>query len=69
MVDDPVLVTEASRLLECSEDTVRRLEATGVLPARRTAAGVRVFERVDVLRLASERANRAHRNSVNGGVR
>jgi excisionase family DNA binding protein len=49
--DDPVLVSEAARLLNKSIATVRKWEACGRLRASRTAGGVRVFSRADVERL------------------
>jgi excisionase family DNA binding protein len=59
LVDDrPVTVSEAARLLDVSADTVRRWEAAGILAARRTGTGVRIFARADVQRLATERARR-----------
>src|SRR5437773_815108 len=64
LFSDPVLVTEAARILEVSEDTVRRLAATGVLPVQRTSTGVRVFRRDDVLRIAEQRARRGRRRGL-----
>lgn len=49
--DDPVLVSEAARLLNKSVATVRKWEARGRLRASRTPGGVRVFSRADVERL------------------
>lgn len=49
------LTNDAARILNVSPDTVRRLERTGVLPALKTAGGVRLFNRTDVERLALER--------------
>lgn len=46
--DDPVLVSEASRLLGVSAATVRKWEAGGRLRARRTVTGTRVFSRREI---------------------
>jgi excisionase family DNA binding protein len=51
----PITVSGAARILEVSEDTVRRLEAAGVLPAIRTQTGTRLFERRAVEALAAQR--------------
>jgi len=53
---NPVLISEAARILECCADTVRRLEAAGVLRAVRTPSGMRIFERREVEQLAAQRA-------------
>jgi excisionase family DNA binding protein len=53
---EPITVSEAARILCVAEDTVRRLADTGSLFAARTTAGVRIFERAQVVRLAQERA-------------
>ena len=55
---DPVLTSEAGRILDRSAETVRAWERDGVLHAIRTTGGVRVFNRADVERLARERAAR-----------
>lgn len=52
---DPVLTGEAARLIGCSTRTIVALERAGRLPAVRTGDGVRIFDRPDVLRVASER--------------
>ena len=52
---DPVLTTEAARILNVSQETVRQWERRGILPAHKTARGVRLFDRRDVERLARER--------------
>jgi excisionase family DNA binding protein len=49
---DPVLSGEAARILNVSVDTVRLWERRGRLPALKTAAGVRLFDRADVAALA-----------------
>jgi DNA-binding transcriptional MerR regulator len=55
---DPVLVSEAARILNRSSETVRAWTRQGVLKARVTSTGVRVFNRADVeemrLRLLDE---------------
>lgn len=60
MLSDGELITigEASRILKVSEVTVRRLEASGELQARRTSTRVRIFERAVVERVAQERAQK-----------
>ena len=40
---DPVLTSEAARILEVSNETIRAWDRRGVLKARRTTSGVRVF--------------------------
>lgn len=52
---DPVLTTEAARILEVAPETVRHWERIGRLPALKTERGVRLFNREDVLRLKAER--------------
>ena len=49
---DPVLTSEAGRILHRSAETVRAMERAGILKAIRTATGVRIFNRADVERLA-----------------
>jgi len=51
----PVLTTEAARILDVSPETVRHWERIGILPALKTARGVRLFDRRDVERLARTR--------------
>jgi len=55
---DPVLTTEAARILGVSTETVRLWERKGILPAHKTTGGVRLFDRADVERLAAERRAR-----------
>jgi excisionase family DNA binding protein len=50
--------SEAARILEVSAGTVRHLERVGQLRALKTAKGVRLFDRVDVERLALRRATK-----------
>lgn len=47
--------SDAALVLRVSADTVRNLSDKGVLPARRTMTGRRLFRREDVERLAAER--------------
>jgi DNA-binding transcriptional MerR regulator len=47
---------EAARVLGCCPETVNNLLRRGVLPAERTAAGLRLYHRGDVERLAAARA-------------
>jgi excisionase family DNA binding protein len=57
MENTPMLmVAEVARLLDCGEQTVRRLIDRGVLPATRTAKGVRLVTRSDAERVRTERA-------------
>jgi excisionase family DNA binding protein len=67
---DPVLTNEAAVILGVSAETVRFWERTGRLPAVKTSGGVRLFNRCDIERLASEReAKRAAnaREALGGG--
>ena len=58
---DPVLTTEAARILDVSAETVRHWERVGILPAVKTERGVRLFDRRDVERVARERQGTKHR--------
>jgi excisionase family DNA binding protein len=49
---DIMLKAEVARFLGKSSETVRLYERRGKLPAMRTAGGVRLFKRADVLQLA-----------------
>jgi excisionase family DNA binding protein len=49
---DIMLTAEVARFLGKSSETVRLYERRGKLPAMRTAGGVRLFNRADVLQLA-----------------
>lgn len=49
-------VGDAARRLGLSASGVRHLEALGVLPATRTAGGLRLYRAEDVARVARERA-------------
>lgn len=59
-MSDPVQTGEAARILHVSEETVREYDRRGVLKARRTTRGVRIFEREDVERLRRSRAEHHH---------
>ncbi len=48
----------AARALGVAEATIRRWDATGKLPSRRTSAGWRIFRRRDIERLLAERAKK-----------
>ncbi len=50
---------DAARVLGVSPDSIRVYERIGLLPATRTAGGVRLFTREDVEELAAKRASRA----------
>ena len=58
--DDLLFTTEVSRILSVSAETVRSWERRGILPALRTAAGVRLFKRSDVEDVARKRERRTH---------
>lgn len=51
----PCLTSEAARVLQVGEDTVRRWADAGRLRVWRTAAGLRVFDRDELVRFAAER--------------
>lgn len=51
-MEDIMLTTEVARFLGKSSEMVRLYERRGKLPAMRTAGGVRLFKRADVLQLA-----------------
>lgn len=55
-----LLTGDVARILEVSPDTVRLWERQGRLPALRTVRGVRLFDRRDVERLATERRAMEH---------
>ncbi len=54
---------DAARVLGVVPATVRQMERSGRLPARRTVGGMRLFRREDVERLARERAGDRGENS------
>jgi len=56
--DDAMFTGEAARILEVGERTVRIYAERGDLKTKRTAAGVRIYSRADVLALARERRAR-----------
>jgi predicted site-specific integrase-resolvase len=78
-MDQLLGVADAARILGVVPATVRQMERDGRLPAQKTASGVRIFRRVDVERLASEREryigarhtvlNGVERESSNGNNR
>jgi DNA-binding transcriptional MerR regulator len=51
----PLLTSEVARELGVTPETVRTWERRGVLPAKRTVSGVRLFARGDVDRLIRRR--------------
>ncbi len=55
-MDEYLSVADAARILDVVPATVRQMERSGRLPARRTAGGIRLFCRADVERLAAARA-------------
>ncbi len=60
--DQPLLISDAARILKLADRSVRMLEEKGVLQAERTPGGLRIFRRGDVERVAAEReARRAAR--------
>ena len=64
MVEHPILLGEAARVLEVSQETARRYADAGLLRMVRTKRGVRIFERADVERLARERAAPPRRRMI-----
>lgn len=48
-------VSEASRELHVSEETIREWADRGKLPVMRTSSGQRIFRREDVIRVAADR--------------
>ena len=58
-----LLIGEAARLLDLSDERVRQLTAAGHLsPIRSGKRGIRIFHRDDVLRLKREREKREEAN-------
>jgi len=57
--DQPITISEVARILQCAEDTARRMADIGVLEVSRTSTGVRIFSREQVERVARDRASRA----------
>lgn len=53
-----LLSQDAAKILKVSADTVRLYESRGLLKARRTVSGVRLFRREDVEKFARERTAR-----------
>jgi DNA-binding transcriptional MerR regulator len=60
---DIVLTGEAARILKVSPETVRLWERHGRLSALKTYAGVRVFARSEIERVAAERQALEHGKS------
>jgi DNA-binding transcriptional MerR regulator len=46
-----ILISEASRVLERSRDTILRYEERGLLTVERTTRGVRIYDLAEVERL------------------
>ena len=66
--EDLILSGDAARILDVAVETVRVYERQGLLAARRTARGIRLFSRREVERVARERRERqASRVSAPGG--
>jgi len=57
-----LLTSDVARALGTSVDNVRRLERKGVLRARRTVGGVRIYDADDVEREVERRRTNAHRS-------
>lgn len=58
--DEIFTITDAARLLNISQAGVRYLVDKGELPVVRTARGLRLFNRRDVLRVAAARDAARH---------
>ena len=54
----PCLTSEAARVLKVGEGTVRRWADAGRLQVWRTSAGLRVFDREELERVAAARAGK-----------
>ncbi len=68
-MDEYLSVADAARILDVVPATVRQMERSGRLPARRTAGGIRLFCREDVERLAAARAATDRQPAgANGGM-
>lgn len=57
--NDLLFTSEAARILAVSGETVRLWERTGRLRAVKIGAGIRVFERSEIERLAADRRSHA----------
>ena len=55
ITNELLTTTDVARVLNLSPEMVRFLERTGRLLARKTAGGVRIFERAEVERVLAER--------------
>jgi hypothetical protein len=53
-MDDPMLTNEVAIVLRRSPAMIRKYERDGLLPAKRTETGTRIFQRTDVEKLAQE---------------
>lgn len=53
-----MMTAEVARFLNVVPNTVRGYESAGLLPADRTATGVRIFRRHDVEAFAKRRADK-----------
>ena len=62
--DELLETSEAARLADTSEATVRRAERLGLLPAVRTRRGVRLFKRGDVEAFAKAREQDRRRKTA-----
>lgn len=58
MIDELLTIGEAAKILRLSTQRVRQLDSSGVLPARRTAGGVRIFNRTEVEHFLRQREAR-----------
>jgi excisionase family DNA binding protein len=54
-VSELLSVSEASRELQVSTDTIRQWADTGKLPAMRTSGGQRIFRREDIARAVANK--------------
>jgi excisionase family DNA binding protein len=55
-IDEALLTTsQVARMIEMSQESVRVYNRSGLLPATRTAGGIRLFKREDVERFRTER--------------
>lgn len=55
MIAAPFTTGDVARVLDVTDEGVRHLVRTGVLPETRTPAGWRIFQEADVLRVAAAR--------------
>ena len=64
MKANDLLTGDVAKILDCSSEYVRQLETAGVLRARKTETGVRIFSLEDVQRVARGRAARVETRSA-----